>query len=234
MAPRRYKKKNYRNYKQINNYVPGWGGTAGRVAGAIRSYTSTGGVAYKALSIAKKVADAVNTEYKNHDVQLVSAPSFNGMFQELNTIAQGITDYQRVGSSLKCQTMHLRVAFTRASANANIRCVVIWDKQNVLTTPSDYFDSVGTAYGPQSFKNDSNKFRFKTLYDQIFILTDASSPRRNIDLRISLNKHTEFDGSTSNIRTGSLKVMMISDVDPTVPANVPVARIFSHLTYTDN
>lgn len=223
-------KKNYkrRNYKR-KKYVPGWGGSIGRVAGLAQSYASKGGIAYKALGLARKVADAVNTEYKQHHVQLAPAVPNTGGLQDLSLIPQGVGDFQRVGSSLKQQNVTIRGRVVRTSTDCQVRVILVWDKQNDIASAADLLESTGSAYAPFSPKNQNNKFRSKILWDKTFSV-DTYNPIRLFDMSIPLNKHTEYDGSTTNIRTGSLKLVYVS----TEAAGLPVILFMSHLTYTDN
>lgn len=218
--------------------VPGWGGAIGRVAGVGMKYVSKGGMAYKALRLARKVADAVNIEYKNFD-QAAAGTTFdyNGVAYVLNTPAQGAADTQRIGDSIKCQNITIRgniQGSTTAGQLNKCRMILIWDEQNQITTLGDLLELVGTSNVVFSPKNYDKRFRCRVLYDQLWLVGTQSGMQafaRDFEISIPINMHTQFASATTTINTGALKMFFCSDG---VTTNLPQLHFYSRLSYTDD
>lgn len=234
--PKRYRK--VRRARRRVKSVPGWGGAIGRVARVGMKYVSKGGMAYKALRLARKVADAVNIEYKNYD-QAAAASTFdyNGTAYVLNTPAQGSADTQRIGDSIKCQGIVIRgnVQGTTTAGQLNkCRILLIWDEQNQIATLADLLELTGTSNVVFSPKNYDKRFRCRVLYDQLFLVGTQSGMQafaRDFEINLPINQHTQFASATTTINTGALKMFVCSDGFST---NLPQLHFYSRLSYTDD
>lgn len=206
-----------------------------------------GGMAYKAFRLAKRVADAVNIEYKLYDAAINTAPTWSGTVGILNGIAQGTSDSQRIGDSLKCQRLSGRLIWDPANffqAGVNIqscavRLIIYWDEQNNVTSAADVLQQTGNVYTVISPKNYDTRFRSRVLYDKtVFFsqnLASGASYAMNYphdDIDIELNAHTQYDAASTTINTGALKYLLISD--NVASTYIPSCRAYLRLTYTDN
>lgn len=218
-----------RRRKGARKHVPGWGGIAGRVAGMGMKYVSKGGMAYKALKLARKVANAVNIEYKIFDTQSSTTPDYTGTVVTLNTPSQGTTDIQRIGDSIKCQNLVLRGYAIRQGADVMARVMVLWDPQNKITASSDILETVGSSYSVFSPKHYDKRFQSRVLFDKT-IKCFSSSLGQDFDVTIPIDQHTQFSAGTTTINTGALKVLVISNT----LANQPSIILYSRLSFTDD
>lgn len=229
-----YRKRGYKKRRVQKRRVPGWGGAIGRVAKVGMGYVSKGGIAYKALNLARKVADAVNTEYKHFDVFATQQVSWSGYFPTINNaIPQGTADGQRIGDSIKNQRFILRGDLYRGSADAVVRIILLWDPQCKVSGVSDVLQSINSVYSPVSPKTYDKRFQTKVLKDFLVKVT-SNDPIKKITMNVPINEHTQFDVGTTTQDTGRLMLLVISDKDPATPANEPTFIYFSRLTYTDN
>lgn len=233
MPKRKYNKR--RNYRRR---VPGVGGAVGRLAKMGMSYATKGGVAWKALRLARKVADAVNIEYKMYD-QAAGGTTFdyNGTAYVLNAPAQGNADTQRIGDSIKCQNIVIRgnVQGTTTAGQLNkCRVILIWDEQNQIAALSDLLELTGTSNVVFSPKNYDKRFRCRVLYDKLFLVGTQSGMQafaRDFEITLPINQHTQFASATTTINTGALKMFVCSDG---VTTNLPSIFFYSRLTYSDD
>lgn len=188
--------------------------------------------AYNAYRLATKLAKAVNVEYKYHDESL-SAQSVNYSASTtsylLNDMPQGDGDTTRDGDSIKCQGLTLRGVLARNGADATVRMVIVWDKQNNVV-PADIFHLAGQQSAPWSNKSYDHRFQSRILYDRTFTL-DTDATRLNFHVKKNIMLHTQFNSGTTTINTGALRVFFISDQ---VTINEPVLTFTSRLTFTDN
>lgn len=222
-----------RSKRKTKKHVPGWGGAIGRVAGVGMKYVTKGGMAYRALKLARRVADAVNIEYKINDVSSnAGAVDYNGgVSSMLSAIAQGTSDSQRIGDSLKVQNITFRCFAARNGADALVRFMLIWDPQNQITGVTDVLASIGSGLSIVSPKNYDKRFRCRVLHDQIMPVTSGNATFQLQDIVIPINEHTQFSGGTTTILTGDLKLLVISNL---VTTNLPTFTYYSRVSFTDN
>lgn len=212
--------------------VPGWGGSIGRVAKTIRGYTSKGGIAYRALTLAKKVADAVNIEYKNyHFGSAATSMDFtsSNLIDLTGGVTPGTSDSQRIGDSFKVQNVTMRYFVKRNGADAYARVIIIWDPQNKTNTLADLLQQDGNVYAPISPKQYDKRFQSRILYDEAFPVTSQYSLVGK-EISLAINEHTQFEAGTQTINTGSLKMFFLSDLN----ANEPLITYYGRFTFTDN
>lgn len=184
----------------------------------------------------KKLKDAINVEYKFIDTTTNSNIDYNGTIVNLNSIPQGDSQSERDGMSVKCQTLTLKGYLEDGGTSTMQRVIVFWDKDNTITNVSDFLDSgmVGSNFACLANKQYTNRFKSKTLYDQCWTVDPASSgANRMFKKVIKVDRHTTFNGATLNdISSGRLKMLLISNQAPAT--SVPLFRIASRLSYTDN
>lgn len=218
--------------KGKTRYVPGIGGSIGRLAKVGMGYVSKGGMAYKALRLARKVANAVNIEYKINDT-LANGTTFDyaGTMVTVNNPAQGSTDVTRIGDSIKCQNLMLRFLLTRGAGDSTGRVIVFWDDQNQISTGANLLEVTGTASSVLSPKLYDARFRSKVLYDKVFVMDQVNQSTWDENVQIKIDQHTQFNAGSTTINTGALKVLFISNI---TGANIPTVNYYSRLSFTDN
>lgn len=229
----RYRKYNRRRFNKRSKRVPGWGGAIGRVAGVGMKYVSKGGLAYKALRLARKVANAVNVEYKAFDVQSTAgAVDYNGGVTSLMSgLAQGAADNQRIGDSLKVQNLTFRCFGARNGQDAWLRYMIIYDPQNQISSVTDVLAATGSGQSIVAPKNYDKRFRCRILHEKHMALTSGNPTLQMDDQVIPIDLHTQFSGGTTTILTGDIKLLVISNV---VTTNLPTFTYYARLSYTDN
>lgn len=218
-----------RNYKRKRVLKRRRGGRAR----FMRVGSKVGSVAYSAYRLARRLKDAVNTEYKFFDTQSTTTPDYNGSIIALNAITQGQTDNTRIGDSCKLQNLILRGHLAAAAgAAAVIRMIVYWDQQNKSSAASDILQYTGSVYGVYSPKQYDKRFQTTVLMDKVISsVPTADSSLYRFDEVIPINRHTQFDGGTTTVNTGALKMLLISS---NVTTNLPSVVFLSRVSYTDN
>lgn len=209
---RMYKKPKSTGVRKRRAPVPGWGGAIGRVAGVGMKYVTKGGMAYKALRLARKVADAVNIEYKHLDANSIGgAIDYTGGVAILNAPAQGTTDQTRIGDSIKVQNNNNRFVIVRNGQDCQVRVIFYWDDQNQITSLAQLLDYTGSASSTISPKNYDLRFRSKILHDKTYNIT-ANRPLASDEVLLNIDAHTQFAAGTTTINTGALKIALVSNV----------------------
>lgn len=239
-----YKKKQPKQYNRVQKkvkkqkeFVPGWGGTVGRGIGLARKYlTDKGSTANRALLLAKKLADAVNIEYKDSEYAAVVSPNWNGTIISLcNTITQGVGNAQRVGDSLKMQRLTVRGYCNNTSAVANVeymRLIVFIDKAMTIATVADLLETAGSTYVSLSPKNDQTKYNSIVLYDQPFkMIKGTVNEIITFEINLPIDLHVNYSTASPNVRTNDLKVAFIGQ---TAAATGGSFVWYSNLSYTDD
>jgi len=212
--------------------VPGYGGMIGRGLGwAQRNFTSKGSTANWVVGKVRQLADAVNIEYKEYEVNTTPTPDFKGTIAKLCTPAQGVGFVQRVGDSIKMQTLTLRGKVIAGAALAEtVRIIVFNDKQNVILTGADLLDNAGTAYAVLGAKNEASKYQTQILFDRTFNVAPGYRPIIDFEVVIPINLHTHFVSGLTTIKDNALKNCIISGLA------APTATVLwcSYVSYTDD
>lgn len=183
--------------------------------------------------LAKRLATVLNVEKKYHDIdQSGLSIDWFGNLGTANQISQGDSDITRDGDSIKMMNLTVRGYFISGSFDCSCRFMIILDKQNNISTVGDLVSDNGTNLATLSSKVYDKRFRSKVLYDKVVQLS-ADNPRKQFSVVIPILKHTQFNAGTTNIESGALKFLHISDQDPTA-ITLPVIRYKARLTYVDN
>jgi len=198
----------------------------------------TAATAIAAYKLAHRLADAVNTEYKEHQViSSVQTPPNTGTLYTLNNPPQGDAFNERIGDSIKCQNLTLRGKIMPPSSGSSaefIRQTIFWDKTNNITAGSDLWNNAGGVLAPFSQKAEATKFQSKIVYDHTYkLVPNTTADAQNFTIVIPLNKHTHFSPASITIEDYALKMCLISDAG--------VGNVSTHLvsfdsivSYTDN
>lgn len=226
--PNKHLKKNKRKR------VPGYGGMVGRGVGFIRNQLTTkGSTANWMLKKVKQLADAVNIEYKEFEVNANPTPDYNGAIVQLCSPAQGIQFGQRVGDSIKVQTLTIRGRVVAGPTLAeSVRIIVFIDKQNQIVTGADMLDNTGTIYATLGGKFEDTKYRSQILFDRTFDVSPGYRPIINFSEVLQIDTHTHFSAGSTTIRDNALKQMVISNL----ASGSATAQVVwcSYASYTDD
>jgi len=210
---KRYSNKNRSNYQKNQNKDPSWSS-----------------IAQKALKTAQYVAGLVNAEAKFVDTfQNAQNIDYIGTQVILCTPPQGVGSDERTGDSIKIKNLTLRGNIKRSTADCIVRIIVYWDKENSIPNTSSFLEQVGNSFSVISPRNESSKFRAKTLYDSKFIIT-ADTPIQEFECVVKIDDHVNFAVNSTTLVQGALKILWVSNIN----ANLPTLDYFARTTYMDN
>ena len=148
----------------------------------------------------------------------------------------------RVGDSIRTQSLEFHVLATRNGTDGNVRVVIYRDSENQGATPStgDLLQSTGTLVNMTSPINwvnhnpNGERNRFVILLDEVM---SVSSSEPNVHHRVKLTqgvmKHARFRGTSSAMASsaeGALFIMVITDQ----AANQPLISWYSRIVFTDD
>lgn len=189
-------------------------------------------VAQKALKVAKFVAGALNVEYRYNiaSASLVST-SWNGSVNSLILPSQGDTAIARQGDSIKLKNIVFRgvVDYNTLGVAETVRVIIFIDKQNSISTASQYLQTTGVYLATESVKNEDNKFRTKCLFDRHYMVS-ADRPQARIKWDAKLNFHQHYQAGTTTVTTNALKILIISQN----PTNTARMSYISRVSFVDN
>lgn len=197
---------------------------------AASGYLST---ASKALSVAYAVKRLVNVEKKKHTIQYSTTPSTSGSLQAASQIAQGDSEIQRDGNSVKATLFSLNYTLTQhASATATFaRVMMIRDNQQIADTTPAVIDVLQSPSDINSFLNPSTVGRFTIFYDQIHALSSNGNHTVSKRVNIPMQSHIRFNGSAStDVQKGGLYILQLSSE----ATNAPTLNGTLRVAYVDN
>lgn len=202
------------------------------------SLASVASTAVKALSIGKKLIDAVNIEYKEVSNSMSAQQvTWLGRLVLINNCPQGVGREQHVGISQKNQNVTVRGWIAGDSSPGSFtksRVILFWDKQMSVTSGGDVLQYAGTLNAPNSEKNDILKYETKILYDKSFThMTGTSTQVREFEIKMPINMHSHYTGDNTDVlKDGGLYLLFINNHDPaTTTANVTFQ---SNVSFTDD
>lgn len=174
-------------------------------------------------------------EYKNQDVQISQNPVItpNGAIL-LNGISQDVSADGRIGTHYTIKTIQFKLKYTlNASATDTIvRTVIFWDKQANGLTPT-VSGNLFVGESVTSLKQPFNAYRYRILYDKnVALCTNGVTETyrqyyKRLTLKVLCNNGTA--GDITDIRTGALYILFISDEATNTPTVSGSVRIW----YTD-
>lgn len=215
-----------------------WGGYA-------RSAYNVATTAAKALQLAEKVAETLNTEEKHHDKATNFSVNWNGTMQNLNIgIAQGTGPDERTGDQCKSTKICLKYRITAdpsASTGQQVRVILFWEPEYENVTANDILETTGSNMAPLSFYNHDHINKVNIIYNGLHNLEAQSNQliTKNICIKDKRRAHrimkwTEADttGGATNFVKGFLRMLVISDIDST--GDTPDFSYNLRLFYVDN
>ncbi len=190
----------------------------------------------KALKMVKRLKKGI--ELKHLDTQSTNIIDWNGLFiTGFNTMAQGLTDVTRIGDSIVCKSFRLSICYSSFSTNSNVRIIIFWDKQDQIGAVTDILATSGSSQVTNSAYNYDKRHRFIILYDRLTVLQDPTvsiSVKHTVKWLSLKHKLTTFNAGTTAILNNKLKMLLISDRDPAVPADRPQIEFFARMIYSDS
>lgn len=200
-----------------------------------KPYKRYGSKTYRMAKSALIRVKRLKPEHKYYDVSgTATLVDYDGSVIELNDVAQGDTDTTRNGDQLAMISLMLRFyAVINSTARCTFRLIVFYDSKNVVAIPTDILSStyVGTSLAPMAPKSHDKRFDSKILYDVCFpLIVDSDVKIRKKLIKLN-SRRTQFQGGSTTINSGSLKMLLISSLDSA--ANPPAIYFAARLGYTD-
>jgi len=172
----------------------------------------------KALIAVRRLARFVDTELHenqilNDGIGIQSTPAF---FQ-LIFAAQGDDNNERNGIQITCRSLELRFVGEMGNVNANMRVIVLIDKQSngAAPTAAEVLEDTGTATAQlASMYNTDFKKRFTILSDRCRSFVEGRSDTMCWHMKRRLSHKVRFDGSGSgigNVVSGMVWAMVYTD-----------------------
>lgn len=184
--------------------------------------------AEKAYKTAMYVKNLINVEKKHYDYDQTITPNYTGSITTINNPDAGTTDITRIGDSILNKSIEYKGYSMRNGADALVRVLLIWDKQNTVATVADCLDKTGSGYAPLCSIKKDNFRQFRILYDNTHtVSTYRPLHQFSISLK-NLDTHTQFEAATTAINSGAYKLLVISNLNANVP-NVFTSRRFQYI-----
>jgi len=197
-------------------------------------------LAARALSGVNHIRKLINVDHKVSSVSSTGlAGSQAGVGTYLCPIGAGTDASDRIGDSIKVQSLTLRCIVQRAGADASLRIIILRDMENRQATPSgtDVLSLAGTAASVVSRYNyfnhnpNANPNRFVFLVDEL-ISVSTNEPYVAYTVTVP-GKHVRFSGTgntTGNAAEGAYFLFLFTDA----AANQPTLNFCTELFYTDD
>ncbi len=165
--------------------------------------------------------------------------NWNGQIVEnLNNPAVGDNDNLRNGDNIACTFWELNMtilkpAATDATGNAFVRVIGFWDKQNTIAGTNDVLNTTGDLNMVNQVFNVDHRKEYIVLFDRVFNLTTALNQQIRFSHKGSLKKRlTQFQAASTDVNTGSLKFMIMSNIDDEAAVK-PTYAYVSRIRYRD-
>lgn len=178
----------------------------------------------RGMSIEKKNIDKLDVTISTGATNDFTAPV------NLNTVAVGPASTDRVGRKITMRSLYIRGVYSAATASADLRVLVVYDKQANGAVPATNVILSGTP-NFNSFQNLNNSDRFVVVADQIISQPQQAATPQYFQIYRKLNLDTLFllDTNASNsIATGALLILFADD-----SANAQSITYSSRVRFTD-
>lgn len=193
-----------------------------------------------AMQGVSRIMKLINIEEKFYiTASAGSSPTYNGILQDLCSPAQGASVNQRIGDSIKMQRITIRASFYLGAVATTVRAILLMDKANQAATGADILAGAGSVYAPQSTIVDQLEERYHILGDTGHVTLTLNGNQShdwswNISnetlARTNAEGHILFTPASTTITTNSLKLLLISSVN----ASMPNCYYYSKVEYTDD
>lgn len=133
---------------------------------------------------------------------------------DLNVVDQGDADTERIGDRITNLCLDVNYLVKQNGSNANVtRFIVIWDKQDTISTQADLLAASTANYSYLSHFNYDTQSQFIVIHDEFIlhdgVYNDSWQGSKCINL---WNRITRFNSATTTINTGVVKMFLLSDV----------------------
>lgn len=229
----KFPKKGYRSRKVVRRQ-PKWKQIMNIGKELYQDYGGALGYAIKGVNMMKNL---INTETKHFDsipyaTNVISGP-VNAI--PLGNMAQGTTDATRIGNSILCKSILLRILLSRNTTAVNnpYRLILFIDKNNAkgVTPTSAELLQGDTIYAPVNINNTD---RFVILRDHFDTVQDQSNAQEAFTWFVNLSRlHCKYDGTGNaqgDLAENQLYLICFSDQ----AVNGPNVQATSRLNYYDN
>jgi hypothetical protein len=190
--------------------------------------------AEKALQIATRLQ---NQQEKKFIVTSMSQQvDSTGHIYTLNDVPQDLTDSGRVGDQITNKRVSLnfwRVLPGSASGRFSVRILVIHDKQDTITSLAQVFVGTGGIAAPLLAFVKDQRLQFTVLYDSQANHMDQYNKGDCVKWQRSMNLRSRFAAGGADIVTGSLKLLLISNISANSNTK-PLAIGHARVDYTDS
>lgn len=185
-----------------------------------------------------------NVEQKFHNHQQVNqAIPATGTTYDIQVIAQGLGDANRIGDALKVDGIDIRgkVDMSSNSTTNSLRVILVQmhDLYDVTSGLPWYPDILNSTYSSGSNatlspRNMDKMELFRVLSDRTYSVS-AQKPRVDFHIaepNIKLRK-TQYEAASSSYRSEGLYLFAVSDDGTALSANYPYLSFVSQLRYRD-
>jgi len=203
---------------------------------------AVGAYAADAWSLAKRTAIGLNEIRKFINIETKFLDSNNndtanqaGTVSYLSGMAQGTDLNNRVGDSIRIQSIWLAGTCSVVTNNSSLRVLIVKDNENGGAAPagSDILQNAGGAGAAVAAYNYINKDRFTIIFDELLVLNTVSPPTDVLKFESSHNFHIKYRGTgatAASAAEGSLWMATFTDL----AATQPTLRYTCRITYTDD
>lgn len=188
-------------------------------------------MAYSAYKGVKYLKDLVNLETKFYDTSFAATINNTGTMTLLSAIPQGNQESQRVGDSVKLQTLQANFMFSmnNATAYTNVRIIIFkGDRENTSTPTGAWLLNGGSLYDLKTWRD---RFQTRILYDNILTFSNTGTLAKVVRINQPLNFHCNFAPTSTTVEDGGLWMYVISDIAAT---NFPSITGSARVLYTDD
>jgi hypothetical protein len=188
-----------------------------------------------------EIRKLINIETKFVDTGSSGSVDYSGTMLCVSQLAQGLTSTDRVGDSIKLQTIELRLllAASATSTNTIVRVIMFRDLDGAGTapTPANVLETVGSSHAPLSPYKFNRRDRFGLLFDEVVTLQSVLATGLSstvIAWKVPHEGHVKYLGTTAASASdgkGSVYLLLVSDL---TASNLPTFRSYARLEYTDD
>lgn len=153
-----------------------------------------------------------NAEAKYHDTDYNSTIDASGTVQHLSNMAQDDTSSGRDGETVQTKSIFFRYSVVGADSTNLMRVIVFADRDSSGTAPT-VLNVLSNGFDPRSALVNTNKLRFKVLYDRLHAL-EAPGTGNGIQVVkkfIQYNRKMTFSTTSGSPRANALFVLLLSD-----------------------
>ncbi len=182
-----------------------------------------------------EIRKLINVETKFLDFNFTSNPTQSGTVDNLSVMVQGTDLSQRLGDSIKLQSIEFNYGVVLGTGDAFVRVMLVRDMENQGGTPtaSEVLQVNATAKTVFSAPNYINRNRFSILYDETTTLTALSDTRCSYKVHLPIEKHVHYRGTTAAAASGAEgQLIWITTTD--LNAGQPSIPVYFRLTFTDD